>query len=374
MLGSEFVSRLVSSAERDGRAVSITTLNRGNSYWDSAERVSCRVASEITCSRNRCRRVRRLLGSGDSTFDHVVDFSGYKVHQVQVILESVKIRSSYTYISTDSVYDCCDLSDKPTSGLIPEELAVRPDSSRLARRLTKHKKYGNHKLSCEELLAQSQAAPTTLILRLADVVGRRDNTDRFWQYVLWIRIHQQIGCPLQVPRDDRRFSLTCAGDVASLVAESLVSDDGTARRGLVVRNVALRETVTLTELLILMAKEMGIEGPRLESRDAGQCHTYFPSAECGPMDVSRLSADALPEKWQMSSLLRVISESVEFYEQAARGGSNHGGFEDVIKSLAEDLGFTSPAARRMLLGVIGVSYGPASLRPGFVKRFTKKKG
>ncbi len=58
----------------------------------------------------------------------------------------------YIFISTDSIYDVCDLELRGNSGLINETMAVRPISKELYKKYKREEDYGHDKLKCEEYL------------------------------------------------------------------------------------------------------------------------------------------------------------------------------------------------------------------------------
>ena len=111
----------------------------------------------------------------------VLDFSGYEpkwVHDnCQVLKGKVGV---YIYISTDSVYEVS--IDKPTKRPSLETDAVRPKDENEVGLLKKKDPYGHYKLSCEEALAhyqQHKQGFPWVSLRLADVIGPRDTTNRW---------------------------------------------------------------------------------------------------------------------------------------------------------------------------------------------------
>ena len=111
----------------------------------------------------------------------VLDFSGYEpkwVHDnCQVLKGKVGV---YIYISTDSVYEVS--IDKPTKRPSLETDAVRPKDENEVGLLKKKDPYGHYKLSCEEALVhyqQHKQGFPWVSLRLADVIGPRDTTNRW---------------------------------------------------------------------------------------------------------------------------------------------------------------------------------------------------
>ena len=76
---------------------------------------------------------------------------------------------------------------KPVRRPSREEDAVRPRDPGEVERLRRADPYGHYKLAGEEALARSGLA--WVALRLADVVGPRDTTNRWWTYQATHRQH-----------------------------------------------------------------------------------------------------------------------------------------------------------------------------------------
>ena len=91
--------------------------------------------------------------------------------------------------------------------------------------------YGNDKLKCEEYLRVSTTSTTTttannnnnpfkyLILRLPDVIGPRDNTDRSFNYFLWLRTHKDIGIPLHLKKKNSNFACAFTKNLPNLLSK-----------------------------------------------------------------------------------------------------------------------------------------------------------
>ena len=62
---------------------------------------------------------------------------------------------------------------------------------------------------CEESLSRFRSAggPPYVSLRLPDVLGTRDNTNRFWMTHILLNLHTFLTKPLPIPHDD--FKVSC---------------------------------------------------------------------------------------------------------------------------------------------------------------------
>jgi len=137
----------------------------------------------------------------------VLDFSAYDARTTRDATTLLRRKTNiYVHISTDSVYDVCELPDtgRPVGetpggetpednwrdtlgpGPVREEDAVRPEDKGLRDLLSTHHDYGHRKLEAEEQLVIQRRSNHTdgrpgipyVILRLPDVLGPRDTTYR----------------------------------------------------------------------------------------------------------------------------------------------------------------------------------------------------
>ena len=153
-----------------------------------------------------------------------------------------------------------------------------------------------------------------VILRLPDVIGLRDNTDRFWSYLLWLRFHDILDRPINLPPSlhDRPLSFAFAEDVANLLILLPEYTGGSVFN--FAYNLAFRETVTLEEMLRIMAKHLDISEVKFDKSHEGGSR-YFPSVSRGPLDIS-MALDYL--KWNPHKLEVGVKKTVQFYEYAMR--------------------------------------------------------
>jgi hypothetical protein len=95
--------------------------------------------------------------------------------------------------------------------------------------------------------------------------------------------------------------------------------------------------------------------------------SFYPSTNRGPIDTSS-SRRAFPW-WNQSTLRVAITASVSFLEAAMCGNWNRTDCEDVVKSLAEDLGITEDRAkRRAMVKSLRAHYGKHVVRKSLWSR------
>ena len=148
---------------------------------------------------------------------------------------------------------------------------MRPRSAAKQRELQRKDSYGHDKLAGEEALRKvltTYHGPTHMSLRLPDVMGARDNTGRFFQYLLWLRLAADGEVAPTIPADKRdlRLSFTWSRDVGRAVVAmarkslDLGSPDRIRAAGLggEAFNVAFAERPTLGELFRVWSSAMGL--------------------------------------------------------------------------------------------------------------------
>jgi nucleoside-diphosphate-sugar epimerase len=304
LIGSAVAERLLQEGHH------VTTANRGNWNWDTDAILKPRLKF-IYCDRNFVEDTcKGLYFSG--VYDTVIDFSTYREEQMLSMLSVLRQRVlQYIYISTDSVYEVSPQNEPGVRSR--EEDAPGPDA---AESVADNDPYGREKLLAEHHLLRETSVDDSLIsdiiiLRLPDVIGPRDRTQRWWSYQLWLLAHRKLDIPLHIPHHlgNVGLSLVYTEDIAQLVA-SLVADDNTLPRSGIF-NLAMKETPTLRELLSNMADCLKISPVNF----AEGSMWFFPSVTRGPVDISK--AEKLL-KWKPSRLNQVICDVCRYYLRAAR--------------------------------------------------------
>lgn len=401
MMGSDFIYLIKTNLQHkygDKYQFNITTLNRGNHYWDSEERVDPLIVDKITCDRKKIKKYGpKIFLNSRHTYDYVIDFSGYKRKYVKYMIKNgPNIKQMYIFISTDSVYEVC----KPIRRHpILEESAVRPEDEKERKILNEKDDYGNDKLKCEEYLISSTSSMIQLngqhmpcnsngngnnndnynvintdssgnfgddritkkadfkylILRLPDVVGARDNTDRTFNYFLWLRTHKDIGIPLHLAREEMKLSFVYSETVASVICESIEinllnsnkSFDGDTKCRIEnkVFNIIDGDDngMTLKAFLTTMGKAMGIDNVQFvsskekEMDDSDDINTYYPSTTRGPISSER--AQKYFKNYKPNDLYKVMFKAVQFYDNIMKlwvNGSCNKTVKDQIDEIVYD--------------------------------------
>lgn len=188
-IGAEVVEYLLDH----NNDLNVILVNRGNwSDWDAASRIKPRVARCLVCDREN-ESLKSQVGEElkGIVFDAVIDFSAYKSKVIKDVFKTIEAEriKQYILISTDSVYEVSQFERGDTTDYdIRETDSTRPSEESERQKLKKFDSYGHHKLKCEEKLLElnRDRFPCT-ILRLPDVLGARDSTERFWLYQMLIQ-------------------------------------------------------------------------------------------------------------------------------------------------------------------------------------------
>lgn len=293
----------------------VTTINRGNWYWDSGIKIKPRV-HHVTCDRllslKSCKEIAAL---SKSKFDVAVDFSGYHRFQIQEVFDIWQDRIGlYIYISSDSVFEVCN---KSHDGYSRETDAVRPNNVLIREEYAKKDSYGHRKLLCEEELQfQNMKWGVPFVsLRLPDVIGPRDNTYRWWIYQLMIRLYPHLNSDIKLPRSfcEKPLSLVHSDDVAEVIFDLCSQNPEKFAHGKAY-NLAFKENPSLFELLDLMKSELEMPDVPVTCGEEPGVHLY-PSVTLGPVNTSLAEREL---SWNPTPLTETVKELIIFYESASR--------------------------------------------------------
>jgi len=316
----------------DSGAYDIVMSTRGSWHWDSEERIGPHVryvkcnrdyqpacaadANATDCDINAIKQCTELMEIITETekFDIVLDFSGYEpkwIHDnCQILKDKVGV---YIYISTDSVYDVS--IDKPTKRPSIETDAVRPHDEKEIKLLKRKDPYGHYKFSCEEALIYYQKEKNGfpwVSLRLADVIGPRDTTNRWWTYQLWVKFYPEIENPIFMPAHvaNKIESLTYVEDVANVVADIIDLGKPVWNEAY---NIAMEEEFSLANILLRMRDGLGLKEVLGNSEDTDKSFYLYPTVFSGNMDISK-AKKAL--KFQPTNSEEAFEKTLAWYEEA----------------------------------------------------------
>lgn len=325
-IGSSTLSQLLETEK-----FAITIVTRGKWHWDSEKRIAPFV-DQLTCNReyepecasnktavdcdiNAVRQCPELfdLISKTEHFDIVLDFTAYHpkwIHDnVEVLRGKVGL---YIYISTDSIYEVCQ--DKPTRRPSRETDATRPTDEKEIELLKKKDPYGHYKFAGEEALVHygKKDGLKWVSLRLADVIGPRDTTYRWWMYQMWIKFFDEIQKPLPIPERiaEKEESLTYVEDVGRVVLKLLELGPKVWNQAY---NIALDDEFSLSNILLRIRDGFQKENVESELVSDGDAYVGYPSVFNGPMDISKarklLGFEPTPTE-------EAVKRTIKFYEEA----------------------------------------------------------
>jgi len=326
-MGAALVGKLIE------RGDNLTLVNRGNWYWDSGTTIRPLI-THVRCDRqmslHSCTDINRLLHNNKIYFDAVVDFSGYHVRAVIEALTMLKGRiGRYIYISSDSVYEVCLKTHSQPS---VETDAVRPHSPEDRNLFNERDDYGHRKLECEEVLDQQRqevGGVPYVSLRLPDVIGPRDNTNRWWMYQLWLRLSGYLETPVSIPKFllNRPLSFVYSDDVATAILNLL---EYSLDKFDEAYNLACLETPTLMDVLESMKKHLNVSNIPIKINDDTNALYLFPSVKLGPISVHKAQTKI---DWKPTSFEEIVSKNVMFYEDAIRNVRFDRPRKDIIRSM-----------------------------------------
>ena len=343
MIGSAVAEQLLEEGHH------VTAVNRGNWNWGTDVTIKKRLRF-IYCDRNYLQDMCHDLHLSGS-YDVVIDFSTYREQQMASILSLLRHRVlQYIYISTDSVYE---VSPSPRhEGFSKETDALQPFSTQT---MLNNDLYGREKLLAEHVLLREginvndSLISSVIILRLPDVIGPRDRTQRWWLYQLWLLAHRTLNHPLHIPAhlDDRKISFVYVADVAELIVSLIPNEGESPHSGIF--NLAVKETPTLRELLLEMAECLNMIDVNFNE---GPLH-FYPSVTRGPVDITK--AEEVLD-WQPTQLKHAICNVCKFYHRAVSRFPEE--FDKVVNRLVSLLGQDEgqqESVRKALLGLKNTS-------------------
>ena len=193
-----------------------------------------------------------------------------------------------------------------------EEDAIRPRDPRGGHELNMAEYYGHQKLGCEEVLQRERDwyGINYVTLRLPDVIGPRDTTNRFWNYQIWLLTHQydvSFGAVHLNPNENKLMSLLYSEDLSDLIIKLFDADLDVFNEAY---NVAF-DPITLEGFIGTMAESLEIDVV-FNRTDEANVH-WYPSVTRGPVNTTKVSEKL---NWKPSPLKVAVKLSCEFFQSA----------------------------------------------------------
>ena len=291
----------------------------------------------------------------------VLDFSAYSDEPIRNIIPYLVLsnattapgsngtpavirRPLYVFMSSDSVYEVC--ADKLHTGAHVESDAVRPPASQDRHQLATTDDYGDGKMRGEEYLQEQQAAcgeagMDYVVLRLADVIGPRDTTERWWQCQLYLHVATALREPVFIPKqlDGRRLSFAYVNDIAAIIQHLICLPDGELQT--VVNdsyNIGCVDTITIQGLYEAIQRLLFRGETTFRYTKNSECvPQLYPSVERGPIDVTKACVK-LHLNELATPLMQAISDTVQFYDTVVVKDAFRQERKEVYESMVDDFG------------------------------------
>ena len=334
----------------------ITTLNRGNKYFDIDKRIDDFVKKKFICDRDTLIRKTCPDFMKSGKYDAVVDFSSYTPMHIETMIDAMRGRTSlYVQISTDAVYEVCE---KTHNSRTREEDGIRPVEQKMRDKLASNDKYGDQKLACEEALKEQRQRGgfPYVILRLSDAIGPRDTTMRLWTYQVWVKLHKELNLPIHLPDGihNKTFSFVYSKDVAKAILDVVRAGESVHDTTM---NLAFNEEITLQGLLNKTGSYLDIHDLHFNKNDSSAWYR-FPAVELGPTDTSL--AKKLID-WNPTTLDVALNETFSFNEDAMVDPTFAKDREIMLAGFVEDILLEEMKDDDILERKLVESYGPAVL-------------
>jgi hypothetical protein len=216
--------------------------------------------------------------------------------------------------------------------------SIRPTDTDEYERLRKKDSYGHKKLKyvtirifnsvlkifrqfrVEELLSHWQSKSNNnwsyVILRLPDVLGPRDSTDRWWFYQMWIQFYTSLQKSLEYSTH-LRSSYVYVNDVARYITYILSKtflDSSTIFYNQIL-NIACTEIITIKDLFSLIIEEFNFNSLQIPIKyNPNTDADFFPSVTRGGLNISKALSNQF--NWRPTPLKQVVRETIQWYNDA----------------------------------------------------------
>ncbi len=172
----------------------------------------------------------------------------------------------------------------------------------------------------EEYLSRWQSKSTYnwsyVILRLPDVLGPRDSTDRWWFYQMWIQFYSSLQKPLEISTH-LRSSYVYVNDIArylTYILSKTFLDSSTIFYNEIL-NIACREIISINDFFSLIIDELNLNSLRIPIKyNPNTDANFFPSVTRGGLNISKALSNQF--NWRPTPLKQVIRETIQWYNDA----------------------------------------------------------
>jgi hypothetical protein len=180
--------------------------------------------------------------------------------------------------------------------------------------------HGDGELEIEEELVKqfnSGGAPYT-VLRVANVIGPKENTIRFWLLHLWVRAHMALTMPMQLDATllTTPISVTFTPDIAQAVVRVIARSRGDVCCADKVQgeafNLASEQAPTQKQLYEHVAEPIGL--PYIETQEVSRNKSVvlYPDVLRGPISSAK-AMDVL--RWSPTDLAKAFRSVARFYDR-----------------------------------------------------------
>lgn len=163
---------------------------------------------------------------------------------------------------------------------------------------------------------KSKTTFSYVILRLPDVIGPRDSTDRWWFYQIWVQFYSSHQKPLEYSTD-LRSSYVYVNDVAQFLTTILWKtfiESSTIFHNQIL-NLGCEEIVSVSDLFTMIIDEFHLESLQIPIRfNSNSDVDFFPSVTRGGVNISKVLAE--PFHWRPTAIRQVVRETIQWYNDA----------------------------------------------------------
>lgn len=313
----------------------VTVLSRGTNYWGILERLGTSV-THWKCNRTLARDYGGApqpetsglaecspLAKREAPFDAVVDFSSRSLEELRQATKLLKGRAAvYVFISTHAVYEVSKNASHGEAFLLESD-AVRPgrEVSPLERYELKSKnERGDSALECEEELMKqyNSGGFPFVVLRLANVIGPKENSVRYWLLHLWVRAHIALTMPMHLDESllQTPISMSYTADVAQAVVKVIAKSRNEVCCPEQVHgeafNLACEEMPTQRALYNHLAEPIGLPYVETIQKEPNQSIVLYPETARGPVSIAK-AASVL--RWSPTDFAKTARSVARFYDR-----------------------------------------------------------